>query len=530
MQPKTVALVVVPLLVAAVAVPVGIVLAMMSFFMASNSSAQAAQGCDTMGADVVLASSGQARVPIAGKFSYISQYGQRFHPVLKIWRLHAGADLVTVPSGGQIVAAQAGQVATVVHGDPGAGNFVEIDHGGGVLTRYFHLASISTTKGAKVQAGDKVGVEGTTGLSTGNHLHFEVRQGGQPTDPIAWLQKQGVKMPPLGGTATAPGARASGDTSTPGEVDVVSSTSASSGKEKIGSADGGAKAIGQWNASQVRVAMDIIRAANTRGLDKWTATVGVMTGIGESGLRELDHGDSAGPDSRGVFQQRTSWGPEAKRMEAYSSALLFFDALVKVEGYRDLSPTLAAHRTQGNADANHYAKSWKDAVTLVAKITDDPDLAAGLAKDAGDTAGCDADQVVADMPGSPGSCEATNSPGEKGLQPVALRGLRCTKGSFEWIQTMYGVGERQGPSDHGSGMAVDFMIPAYNTPAGRERGWQVAQWTRKHAKELGVKYVIFDVKIWSVDRDAEGWREYTRYSPTSGDTLLHKDHVHVSYQ
>jgi hypothetical protein len=527
MQPKHVAMIVAPLLVAVVAVPVGIAMAAMAFFSASTSAAHAMEGCDTVGQDVVLASGGPARAPIAGTFRYSSPFGQRFHPVLQVWRLHAGADLTTVPSGGKIVAAKAGKVATVVHGDPGAGNFVEIDHGGGIRTRYFHLASISATQGEQISAGGAVGVEGTTGLSTGNHLHFEVHRGGRPVDPIAWLKQQGVKMPPLGGTATA---AASSPSDAAVDLEVVTAVVSSGGQDPADAPKGSARSLGRFNAEQVRVAMEIIRAANTRGLDQWSATVGVMTGIGESDLRELDHGDSAGPDSRGVFQQRTSWGPLNKRMDAYSSALLFFDALVKVKGYRDLSPTLAAHRTQGNADANHYARSWKEAVTLVSQITDDPALAAALAKSDGNAAGCDGEQVVRGMPGAPGSCQASGSSAEKGLQPVALRGLRCTSGSFDWVETMYGVGERQGPSDHGSGMAVDFMIPAYSTPAGRERGWQLAQWTRKHAQELGVKYVIWDVKVWSVDRDSEGWRPYTRYAPTSGDTLLHKDHVHVSYQ
>lgn len=523
------------LLVAAVAVPVGIVLAMVSFFATMNQqAAQQSQGCDVLGQDVVVSSSGPARVPVVGKFVYTSAFGQRFHPIHQVWRLHAGMDLATTPVGGQVVAAKAGKVVTVVHGDPGAGNFVEIDHGEGVKTRYFHLASISAKKGSTVTAGEKVGIEGSTGSSTAPHLHFEVHQGGSATDPVAWLKKQGVQMPDVDGTGTGPAAGAGGKGQGPsGDVEVVGAKSSADGAKGVASPVGATRGIGQWNAEQVRVAAEIIRAAKARKLDKWTTTVGVMTAMGESTLRELDYGDDVGPDSRGPFQQRTNWGPESKRKDAYSSALLFFDALVKVKGYRNLSPTIAAHRTQGNADANHYAKSWPAAVNLVAKITEDPDLAASLAKGAGDDVGCDGadvEQAIADMPGKPGAtCKATSSPAEKGLQSSALRGLRCTKTSFTWIQTMHGVGERDGPSDHGSGNAVDFMIPNYASTAGNERGWQVAQWTRKHAKELGVTYVIWDKKIWSVQRDEEGWREYTRYAPTAGATLLHRDHVHVSF-
>ena len=129
--------------------------------------------------------------------------------------------------------------------------------------------------------------------------------------------------------------------------------------------------VAGYTTGQMKIAAQIIAAGKSLGLDAWTITVGVMTGIGESSLRNLGHGDAAGPDSRGVFQQRSGWGPLADRMNPYKAALLFFKALLKVPGYHSLAPTIAAHRTQRNADPYHYAKSWDDAVKIVAAITSD---------------------------------------------------------------------------------------------------------------------------------------------------------------
>jgi murein DD-endopeptidase MepM/ murein hydrolase activator NlpD len=119
----------------------------------------------------------------------------------------------------------------------------------------------------------------------------------------------------------------------------------------------------------------IITAGADLGLDERDQTIGVMTAIGESSLRVLDYGDAAGPDSRGLFQQRDNWGPLEDRMDPYTSAQLFFNAPFGpgvggmitrgLNNRPDLSPTEIAHRIQINADPNHYAKYWDMAVDLV---------------------------------------------------------------------------------------------------------------------------------------------------------------------
>jgi murein DD-endopeptidase MepM/ murein hydrolase activator NlpD len=110
-------------------------------------------------------------------------------------RLHAGVDLAA-PNGTPIRAAGAGVVITEGPA-AGYGNAVLVDHGDGFLTHYGHLSAIIVTDGQRVAAGQPIGTEGTTGNSTGPHLHFEVRQGPArtPIEPTRWMRRHGVDIP-----------------------------------------------------------------------------------------------------------------------------------------------------------------------------------------------------------------------------------------------------------------------------------------------------------------------------------------------
>ena len=116
-------------------------------------------------------------------------------------RVHEGVDLAA-PNHTPIVAAGAG---VIVRAGPaqGYGNAVLIDHGDGWLTHYGHLSLITVVAGQHVAAGEQIGNEGSTGHSTGPHLHFEVHQGfyQNPVEPTGWLREHGVEIP---GCAPAP--------------------------------------------------------------------------------------------------------------------------------------------------------------------------------------------------------------------------------------------------------------------------------------------------------------------------------------
>jgi len=121
--------------------------------------------------------------------SVTSCFGQRWG------RLHAGVDLAA-PHGTPIHAAGAGVIVAAGE-EQGYGNAVLIDHGNGYLTHYGHMSAITVTVGQSVAVGDQIGAEGSTGHSTGPHLHFEVHQGTyqNPIEPTAWMRDHGVDIP-----------------------------------------------------------------------------------------------------------------------------------------------------------------------------------------------------------------------------------------------------------------------------------------------------------------------------------------------
>lgn len=124
--------------------------------------------------------------PAPGIYRVTSPYGMRIHPVYGYWKMHTGVD-IGVPYGSNIVATNSGVVQ--YSGWYGAyGNIVIIDHGGGISTLYAHNSKLVVSTGQKVKKGDLVAISGSTGLSTGPHLHFEVRENGVHTDPMKYLK------------------------------------------------------------------------------------------------------------------------------------------------------------------------------------------------------------------------------------------------------------------------------------------------------------------------------------------------------
>jgi murein DD-endopeptidase MepM/ murein hydrolase activator NlpD len=125
------------------------------------------------------------RYPLVGEASVSSPFGYRADPFLGRPALHPGVDLIQ-PPGSEIKATAIGRV---VHAGPmgGYGNCVEIDHGNGVSTRFGHMMEVLVTEGQMVKAGDTIGRIGSTGRSTGPHLHYEVRVDGEPVDPERFL-------------------------------------------------------------------------------------------------------------------------------------------------------------------------------------------------------------------------------------------------------------------------------------------------------------------------------------------------------
>ena len=115
-----------------------------------------------------------------------SGFGYRSDPIAGSPAFHAGLDFKG-PTGAPIYSAAKGKV-TFVGRRPGYGNCVEINHGNGLRTRYAHMSAFRTRPGALVTAGQVIGAVGSTGRSTGPHLHFEVRLHGRPVNPRPFLE------------------------------------------------------------------------------------------------------------------------------------------------------------------------------------------------------------------------------------------------------------------------------------------------------------------------------------------------------
>jgi murein DD-endopeptidase MepM/ murein hydrolase activator NlpD len=116
-----------------------------------------------------------------------SYYGNRLHPILKKYKMHTGID-ISASQGVSIVAANKGTVI-MAGWQGGYGNAVEIDHGGGITTLYAHCSKLLVGVGENVKAGETIAKVGSTGMSTGPHLHFEVRRNGSTTDPVRYVSK-----------------------------------------------------------------------------------------------------------------------------------------------------------------------------------------------------------------------------------------------------------------------------------------------------------------------------------------------------
>lgn len=121
--------------------------------------------------------------PCPGYERVSSQFGMRYHPILHYNRMHSGID-VSAPSGAPLVATGSGEIISAGWRG-GYGNCVMIDHGNGLVSVYAHMSRVSVRVGQRVGAGDTVGAVGSTGLSTGPHLHFEIRVNGEAVNPLA---------------------------------------------------------------------------------------------------------------------------------------------------------------------------------------------------------------------------------------------------------------------------------------------------------------------------------------------------------
>lgn len=140
------------------------------------------------------AENAQARVYNGGMFTFpcpgykriSDEYGNRMHPILGTQKFHNGVDLAA-PSGTAILAAYDGDVIAATY-SASMGNYIMIDHGSGLYTIYMHCSALYVSKGQSVTKGQNIAAVGSTGRSTGPHLHFSVRLNGSYVSPWNYLK------------------------------------------------------------------------------------------------------------------------------------------------------------------------------------------------------------------------------------------------------------------------------------------------------------------------------------------------------
>jgi murein DD-endopeptidase MepM/ murein hydrolase activator NlpD len=123
--------------------------------------------------------------PIGKSYTVSSGFGMRVHPIFKRRKMHTGIDL-SCPEGTPVLSAGAGRVI-FAGWKTGYGNTIMIDHGRGYSTLYGHMSMILASVGQDVMEGQPIGKVGSTGVSTGDHLHFEIRLNGKPRNPTEFL-------------------------------------------------------------------------------------------------------------------------------------------------------------------------------------------------------------------------------------------------------------------------------------------------------------------------------------------------------
>ncbi|MFT4008491.1 MAG: hypothetical protein QM655_00460 [Nocardioidaceae bacterium] len=272
---------------------------------------------------------------------------------------------------------------------------------------------------------------------------------------------------------------------------------------------------------EVTVDLDTEQAANAatiagiavaRGLPARAASIALATAYQESKLRNLPHGDR---DSLGLFQQRPSqgWGTAKQVRDPVYATNAFYDALEKVDGYRDMRITEAAQAVQRSGFPEAYQDHAADGRALASALTGNSESKLTCVVDKADV--------------------RPQTMGKSGLTARAARVRRELEKVFG-EQSLGGfapggvsTGHMKG-SAHYEGRAIDVFVRPISA-ANKRRGWAMAQWSVANADRLDIEHVIFDKRIWTSGRLSEkGWRDYVP-PERSGDRAIleHRDHVHV---
>lgn len=225
----------------------------------------------------------------------------------------------------------------------------------------------------------------------------------------------------------------------------------------------------QLTPEQAANAATITAVAVARGLPPRAASIALATAVQESGLRNIDYGDDAGPDSRGLFQQRPSqgWGAQEQIMDPVYAANAFYNALVRVEGYQELPITVAAQTVQRSAYPDAYADHEPEGRAFASALTGQ----------------------------SPAALTCVLNPAETAGNPETVLAA---------MTTLYGTQQ-----------AV-VLGEVLLVGASGEYGWSLAHWAVANARALGINEVSYDSRTWS-----RGSGEWTGSDASDSQIAIH---------
>jgi hypothetical protein len=272
-----------------------------------------------------------------------------------------------------------------------------------------------------------------------------------------------------------------------------------------------------------RVDIDLEQAENAaliaaisieRGMPARAASIALATAFQESKLYNIDYGDR---DSVGLFQQRSSqgWGSVEQLTDPVYATNAFYDALAKVEGYREMEITEAAQAVQRSAYPDAYADHEEDGRVLASALTGNSPA----------TLWCD---VPGDADEAPDTLDASGLVARAGVvrQDLEARFGTLSLGGFEPQGVSSG---HMAGSAHYEGRAIDIFVRPVNA-GNKQRGWALATYLVANADRLDVATIIFDDRIWHAgSRSDDGWTDYQVPASSRGDRAIleHRDHVHV---
>jgi len=255
-----------------------------------------------------------------------------------------------------------------------------------------------------------------------------------------------------------------------------------------GTVPAGTKKVAGFSGDQLENAASIMSAASDLDLPVAAQILGVQAAIGESTLKVIDRGDAAGPDSRGLFQQRANgaWGSYQDRMDPHTSATNFFKAMQRIEGWEELSPSQAIHRVQRNADPGHYTKYRPQAAAIVKALskgdTGNNDAAEGI--DANGTCDSGNGETIGDL----GSGKWVH-PLPGGRETSGFGGRACPAGT----ECNANTADHKGV-DFALGGQAQVLAPADMkiTVAEQGQGWKAAYGTYVIAKQVDKPGLVFE--------------------------------------